>query len=102
MPRSLPWLNGEINKTSKPSLTRPAKRQKTVVDQNLDDDDAPPPPTKPKPNFGAVSGAGAFVNDIIFFIPNLIFPARSPSTSPPPEPPTEECAITSNHFYILL
>lgn len=84
MPRTLPWLDA-------PSTTR-STRVKLKKSQNAllsdSDDDTPRFPTKPQLKNAVPPRAGMYSVIDRFMINTEA--GRTPSTSPPPNPPTEE------------
>ena len=84
MPRTLPWLDAPS--TTRSTRIKPKKSQNALLSDS--DDDTPPFRTKPQLKNAAPPRAGMY-SAIDEFITNTEA-GRTPSTSPPPIPPTEE------------
>lgn len=87
MARTLPWLKSGTATTSQPTRPKPAKRQR-MLDPNSDSDDNVNPRTAANPKKQAAPAA-----------------ERTPSTSPPPQPPTEEFmrpGLSADDIYVMV
>ena len=89
MVRTLPWLNGRAASTKVVEAhKRPIKRQR-VIDPNFDtDDDSTKDVSSPRRR--ALTRPGTQFYPYLQWCRLLIGTERTPSTSPPPAPPSEE------------
>ena len=106
MARTLPWLKSGTATSLHPARQKPAKRQRMLDPQSdSDPDNNVNPRAVAKPKRPAVPAAGKPRQILNTNQPLTLPPERTPSTSPPPQPPTEEFmrpGLSADDIYIMV
>ena len=106
MARTLPWLKSGTVTTLQPARPKPAKRQRMLDPKSdSDPDNNVHPRAVAKPKRPAVPAAGKPRQILHRLHPLTLLPERTPSTSPPPQPPTEEFmrpGLSADDIYIMV
>ena len=106
MARTLPWLKNGTATTLHPARPRPANRQRMLDPQSdSDPDNNLNTRAVAKPKRPAVPAGGKSPQILHIQRPLTITPERTPSTSPPPQPPTEEFmrpGLSADDIYIMV
>lgn len=106
MARTLPWLKSGTASTLQPARPKPAKRQRMLDPKaDSDPDNNVNPRAVAKPKRPAVTAAGKPCQILHKRQLLMLLPERTPSTSPPPQPPTEEFmrpGLSADDIYIMV
>lgn len=104
MARTLPWIKSGTTTTLQSARPKPAKRQR-MLDPNSDSDDSVNSRAVANTKKQAALTAGKPRQILRNFVDLLTPTERTPSTSPPPQPPTEEFmrpGLSADDIYIMV